>query len=125
VGGKKFIDKTQDYFPKTPWGSMGLKFFDFDNDGRMDLFVTDMHSDMMEEQSPDHEKEKIKSHSPDNLLGVPPTNSSLATRSITTLATVSSRRFPTRSASNNFGPGESAWATSTLMATKIFSSQRA
>src|SRR6266403_1430614 len=71
VGGKKFIEKTQDYFPRTPWGSMGLKFFDFDNDGRMDLFVTDMHSDMMEEQSPEHEKEKIKSHPPDNLLGGP------------------------------------------------------
>ena len=25
---------------------MGVKFFDYDNDGRMDLFVTDMHSDM-------------------------------------------------------------------------------
>lgn len=71
VGGKKFVEKTQDYFPKTPWGSMGLKFFDFRNDGRMDLLVTDMHSDMMEEQSPDHEKEKIKSHRPDNELGGP------------------------------------------------------
>jgi hypothetical protein len=46
-----------------------LKFFDFDNDGRMDLFVTDMHSDMMEEQSPEHETEKIKSHPPDDQLG--------------------------------------------------------
>ncbi|HWO32463.1 MAG TPA: CRTAC1 family protein [Candidatus Acidoferrum sp.] len=70
-GGKKFVEKTQDYFPRTPWGSMGLKFFDFDNDGRMDLFVTDMHSDMMEEQGPDHEKEKIKSHPPDSDLGGP------------------------------------------------------
>jgi enediyne biosynthesis protein E4 len=69
--GKKFVEKTQDYFPKTPWGSMGLKFFDFDNDGRMDLFVTDMHSDMMEEQNPGQEKEKIKLHPPDNLLGGP------------------------------------------------------
>jgi hypothetical protein len=70
-GGKKFVEKTQDYFPKTPWGSMGLKFFDFDNSGRMDLLVTDMHSDMMEGQTPDHEKEKIKSHPPDDLLGAP------------------------------------------------------
>jgi enediyne biosynthesis protein E4 len=51
-GGKKFVEKTQNYFPKTSWGSMGLKFFDYDNDGRMDLLVTDMHSDMMQEQSP-------------------------------------------------------------------------
>ena len=27
---------------------MGIKFFDFNNDGRPDLFVTDMHSDMSE-----------------------------------------------------------------------------
>jgi hypothetical protein len=70
-GGKKFVEKTQDYFPQTPWGSMGVKFFDYDNDGRMDLLVTDMHSDMMEEQSPDQEKEKIKSPSPDDQLGGP------------------------------------------------------
>ena len=25
---------------------MGVKFFDYNLDGRMDLFVTDMHSDM-------------------------------------------------------------------------------
>jgi hypothetical protein len=71
IGGKQFVEKTQDYFPKTPWGSMGMKFFDYDNDGRMDLFITDMHSDMMQEQSPEHEKEKITSHPPDNLLGGP------------------------------------------------------
>ena len=44
--GKRFVEKTAAYFPKTPWGSMGVKFFDFNLDGRMDLFVTDMHSDM-------------------------------------------------------------------------------
>jgi hypothetical protein len=57
-GGKKFVDKTDQYFPKTPWGAMGVKFFDFDNDGLMDLFVTDMHSDMSEEVGPDREKLK-------------------------------------------------------------------
>jgi hypothetical protein len=46
LDGKKFIDRTSQYFPKTPFGAMGLKFFDYNNDGRMDLFVTDMHSDM-------------------------------------------------------------------------------
>ncbi len=45
-GGKKFVEKTAAYFPKTPWGAMGIKFFDFNQDGLMDLFVTDMHSDM-------------------------------------------------------------------------------
>ena len=44
--GKGFVDKTTNYFPKTPWGAMGIKFFDFNNDGLMDLYITDMHSDM-------------------------------------------------------------------------------
>ena len=44
--GTKFVEKTASYFPKTPWGSMGVKFFDYNLDGLMDLFVTDMHSDM-------------------------------------------------------------------------------
>ena len=45
-GGKRFRDATRTYFPKTPWGAMGVKAFDFDGDGRFDLLVTDMHSDM-------------------------------------------------------------------------------
>jgi hypothetical protein len=57
--GKKFVDKTEEHFPKTPWGAMGVKFFDYDNDGKMDLLVTDMHSDMSEEVDP--EREKLKS----------------------------------------------------------------
>jgi len=56
--GHNFIDKTEQYFPKTPWGSMGIKFFDFDNDGRMDLFITDMHSDMFHDVGPEREKMK-------------------------------------------------------------------
>ena len=45
-GGKRFVEKTAAYFPKTPWGAMGVKFFDYNLDGFMDLYVTDMHSDM-------------------------------------------------------------------------------
>lgn len=44
--GKRFVERTAEFFPKTPWGAMGVKFFDFNNDGLMDLYVTDMHSDM-------------------------------------------------------------------------------
>src|SRR5438128_3706735 len=44
--GNRFVEKTAAYFPKTPWESMGIKFFDYNLDGLMDLFVTDMHSDM-------------------------------------------------------------------------------
>jgi hypothetical protein len=46
MAGKQFRDTTLAYFPKTPWGAMGAKVFDFDGDGRLDLFITDMHSDM-------------------------------------------------------------------------------
>ncbi len=48
--GKGFVEKTAQHFPKTPWGAMQAKFFDFNNDGRMDLSVVDMHSDMNELQ---------------------------------------------------------------------------
>lgn len=48
--GRRFIERTAAYFPKTPWGSMGVKFFDYNLDGLMDLFVTDMHSDMTSAQ---------------------------------------------------------------------------
>jgi enediyne biosynthesis protein E4 len=68
AGGKKFIDKTDQYFLKTPWGAMGIKFFDFDNDGRMDLLVTDMHSDMSEIVTPDREKLKATMLWPDSFL---------------------------------------------------------
>ena len=57
--GKQFIDKTEQYFPKTPWGAMGIKFFDYDNDGRMDLIITDMHTDMMHNFTPAEEKQKL------------------------------------------------------------------
>ena len=51
LGGKGFADKTAAYFPKTPWGAMGIKFFDYNRDGLLDLFVTDMHSDMTRQQT--------------------------------------------------------------------------
>ncbi len=68
-GGRAFIDKTTEFFPRTPWGAMGLKFFDFDNDGRPDLFITDMHSDMFETMPPEREKQKAAVHPPEPLLG--------------------------------------------------------
>jgi hypothetical protein len=60
VGGRRFVDRTAEHFSKTPWGTMGIKFFDFDNDGRMDLLLTDMHSDMSEEIGPKLEKSKSR-----------------------------------------------------------------
>src|SRR5207248_8487889 len=49
--GKGFVERTAAFFPKTPWGAMGIKFFDFNQDGLMDLFVTDMHSDMTKDHT--------------------------------------------------------------------------
>ncbi len=51
AGGRRFTDKTPVYFPKTPWGAMGIKIFDYNLDGRMDVFITDMHSDMAPPQT--------------------------------------------------------------------------
>ena len=56
--GRTFVEKTKSYFPRTSWGAMGIKFFDYDNDGRLDLFVTDMHSDMFENVGPEQETTK-------------------------------------------------------------------
>jgi len=58
-GGKRFVEKTAEYFPKTSWGAMGIKFFDWDNDGRLDLMTTDMHSDMGDPVEPLFEKFKV------------------------------------------------------------------
>jgi hypothetical protein len=64
----KFSEQTTKYFPRTSWGAMGIKFFDYDNDGRMDLFVTDMHSDMHTEVGPEDEKKKAPSHESEDFL---------------------------------------------------------
>jgi hypothetical protein len=60
VQGKRFEEKGAQLFPKTPWGTMGVKAFDYDNDGRADLVLTDMHSDMSQLIGVD--KEKLKSN---------------------------------------------------------------
>jgi enediyne biosynthesis protein E4 len=57
--GKGFVRKSRQVFPRTSWGAMGIKVFDFDNDGKLDLFITDMHSDMSHPTPP--EQDKVKS----------------------------------------------------------------
>ena len=56
--GRGFAAQTARVFPRTPWGAMGIQSFDFDNDGAMDLFLTDMHSDMSAEVGPELETTK-------------------------------------------------------------------
>ena len=60
VGGIRFVKKSRAIFPKTSWGAMGIKVFDVNNDGRQDIFITDMHSDMSEEIGP--ERDRLKSN---------------------------------------------------------------
>lgn len=66
--GGKFSERTKQYFPRTSWGAMGVKFFDYDNDGRLDMFVTDMHSDMWTELGPEDEKKKAPNPPPEDFL---------------------------------------------------------
>lgn len=59
VEGKYFKNRSRELFPKTPWGAMSIKAFDYDNDGDQDIIISDMHSDMSQRVGP--EKEKLKS----------------------------------------------------------------
>ncbi len=71
INGDHFVDETDKYFPKTPWGAMGVKFFDFNNDGLMDLFISDMHSDMSHDLGYDaanQEKNKSVMAWPDSFM---------------------------------------------------------
>ncbi len=55
----RFKDASAEYFPNTPWGTMGVEFLDYNNDGLFDLALSDMHSDMSETVG--SEREKLKS----------------------------------------------------------------
>lgn len=46
LGNGKFEDVTKDVLGKTSFGAIGSKVFDYDGDGKLDLLVVDMHSDM-------------------------------------------------------------------------------
>jgi enediyne biosynthesis protein E4 len=59
VQGRHFV-RRDTHFPVTPWGSMGIEVFDYDNDGHQDLFITDMHSDMSHDIGPGLEKSKSR-----------------------------------------------------------------
>ncbi len=45
-GDGTFTDVTKKTLGRTSFGAIGSKAFDFNNDGRLDLFIADMHSDM-------------------------------------------------------------------------------
>jgi enediyne biosynthesis protein E4 len=45
-GDGTFTDVTLEVLGQTPWGGLGVRVFDYNNDGRLDLLIVDMHSDM-------------------------------------------------------------------------------
>ncbi|HEV3004315.1 MAG TPA: CRTAC1 family protein, partial [Pirellulales bacterium] len=45
-GRGRFDDVTRETLRRTSLGAIGCKAFDFDGDGRLDLYIADMHSDM-------------------------------------------------------------------------------
>ncbi len=58
LGGGKFEAVGRRVVPATPWGAMGVQVLDWNGDGKLDLYVTDMHTDMAGELKPGDEKKK-------------------------------------------------------------------
>ena len=66
VEGKRFEDRSSEIFPDPVWGGMGVKSFDYNNDGRLDLYITNMHADMFQQGILGVEIEKQRA--PSNIL---------------------------------------------------------
>jgi hypothetical protein len=69
LGGRRFVRKSREIFPRTSWGAMGIKVFDFNNDGRFDIYITDMHSDMSHVVGPEEEGQKSHMRWPTAVVG--------------------------------------------------------
>ena len=69
IGGERFVQRGHEIFPRTSWGAMGIEVFDFNNDGRLDIYITDMHSDMSEDIGPTEEKLKANMGWDESIVG--------------------------------------------------------
>jgi enediyne biosynthesis protein E4 len=54
LGNGTFTDATAETIKRTSWGAIGSKAFDYNNDGKLDLLLVDMHSDMWALPNNDH-----------------------------------------------------------------------
>ena len=115
-GGKHFRDATAQYFPKTPWGAMGVKVFDFDGDGRS-ISPRAIGRPSAARTTP-RRCRAVCSHRARAV-------SSSATRCSPIGAAAGSKRCPTASASKRIGPGGRAWTISTPTDGTTSSSRRA
>jgi hypothetical protein len=69
-GDGTFVEVTGVVLGKTSWGGMGVHPFDFNNDGKLDIFMVDMHSDMWL-PSPDADLSAVEVHGKNRYLGIP------------------------------------------------------
>jgi enediyne biosynthesis protein E4 len=121
VEGQRFVEETDKLFPKTPWGAMGVGFFDWNNDQRLDLLVTDMHSDMHGQEVHPLRDEKRKYEVP-----VPGSRTTCrATPSGSSSPTAASSRSRIGWGRRTTGPGGSPLVTSTPTGGRTSSSLRA
>ncbi len=67
VEGQRFERLSEKSFPNAVWGGMGIKSLDYNNDGRLDLFITNMHADMWQPPVVDDD-EKEKQKPPQNVM---------------------------------------------------------
>ena len=59
--GRRFVRQTRETFGRVPWGGMGVKAFDANQDGGDDLLITNMHVDMWTRfETPAQERQKIR-----------------------------------------------------------------
>ena len=130
VAGERFVRRGRELFPRTPFGAMGIGVFDYDNDGAMDIFVTDMHTDMMDGESfqeyvAELEKAKLRPEHrpPPRALGTDG-NHVWGNALFHNDGAGASSRSPMRSTWRTTGRGDSASATSTRTATRTCSSLR-